>query len=197
VGFDVFGDAFRNMAGDVVSNVADRGVNAGSADSEDRVIVDIDTGSEGLEPGAATELASGLIEDFESRCHEWRIGLELLASFVFSPSWAANLASDFEDVADGPDWLRAGSGVDAESDDASAALKVEGAGGDEGLVVVGAAGVPAGIGIAFTYIGVPRDRMHFMRQQWGADLGWESRRRRVRFQRLTKVGPALQEKADK
>jgi hypothetical protein len=171
VGFDVFGDAFRNMAGDVVSNVADRGVNAGSADSEDRVIVDIDTGSEGLEPGAATELASGLIEDFESRCHEWRIGLELLASFVFSPSWAANLTADFEEIAAAADWFRAGSGVDPDSDDARVVLKVEGAGGAETLVVVGAAGVAAWIGIAFTYIGVPRHRMHSMRQQRRADLG--------------------------
>lgn len=46
-------------------------------------------------------------------------------------------------------------------DEASAALKLAAAGG---LATVEASGVAAGMGIAFTCIGVPRVRLHSMRQ---------------------------------
>ena len=50
-------------------------------------------------------------------------------------------------------------------DEASVALKLEGTGGeDEALVAVGGAGVAAGMRIASTCIGVPRFRLHSMRQ---------------------------------
>jgi len=69
-------------------------------------------------------------------------------------------------------------------DEASVALKLEGA--DDGdLVAVEAAGVAAGMGIASTCIGVPRVRLHSMRQCRQSVLGWEGKRRRVQFQRLT------------
>ena len=64
------------------------------------------------------------------------------------------------------------------------ALKLEGT-GDEGLVAVEAAGVAAGMRIASTCIGVPRVRLHSMRQWQGADLGWAGKRRWLQFQRLT------------
>jgi len=80
-----------------------------------------------------------------------------------TPAWAPTLEPDFATVATIAGRSGECSGADADSDEASVAPKLEGA-GDEGPVVVGAAGVAAGIGIAFTYIAVPRDRMHSIRQ---------------------------------
>ncbi len=97
----------------------------------------------------------------------------LVSSFALTPSGTLDLTPDFEDVTAAADWSSAGSGVEPDSDDASVAPKPDGD-GDEGLVAGCAANVTAEIGIAFTYIGVPRDRMHSMRQQRGASLGCES-----------------------
>lgn len=62
-------------------------------------------------------------------------------------------------------------------EEASAALKLDGWDGDDAgsLVAVGAAGAAAGMGIASTFIGVPRDRLHSMRQLRGVDLGMRRR----------------------
>lgn len=104
----------------------------------------------------------------------------LIIAPAFAPAFAQAFASDVEVVAsrDGPG---VSSGADLDMEVASLAPKLEGtddAGTDDagmkdgGRVAVKAAGVAAGMEIAFTCIAVPRVRLHSTRQ-------WRGVRRRL------------------
>ncbi len=185
------------MVGGLVGGVISDPVN--NVVSKDTVVVDKDVGSEGVVSGTVAvlvvDLASDITTDFEVRFNELRVGLELTPRFGTvlemdlespfgwsfetnvapdfvpdsAPTFAPNLESDLAVVVVVADWSPECSGAELDMEEASVALKLEEA-DDEGLAAVGAARVAAGMGIAFTCIGVPRVRLHSMRQ-------W----RRVRF----------------
>jgi hypothetical protein len=99
------------------------------------------------------------------------LGFASVFATIFSPTFAPVFASEVEVVA-GRDGLGVSSGADLEStDNAGTDDAVTNAGG---RVAVQAAGVAAGMGIAFTCIAVPRVRLHSTRQWRGV------RRRRGR-----------------
>ncbi len=110
------------------------------------------------------------------------LGFASVFATIFSPTFAPVFASEVEVVA-GRDGLGVSSGADLDMEVASLAPKLEStdnAGTDDavtnagGRVAVQAAGVAAGMGIAFTCIAVPRVRLHSTRQWRGV------RRRRGR-----------------
>jgi hypothetical protein len=163
----------------------------------DKFVVSTGIGSAGEAAGAVadfasdfisdfgSDLASALSTDFEFSSNELRVGpalparfgarlaLDLAAMFVsrfvFASTWAPNLEPDSAVVPDAADSSWEGSAA-LDMDEASVALKLVG-GDDAGSVVAGgAAGIATGMGIASTYIGAPRDRLHSTRQWRVADL---------------------------
>lgn len=130
-------------------------------------------------PRAAAELAAGLAPDFPAG---FEFGLnELRAEMELAPRLGAVLELDLElmfvsalETNPAPDSMpdfalvfsSVCSGVALDMDEASVALKLGGA-DDGGLAAAEAVCVAAGMRIASTYIGVPRVRLHSMRQ-WRA-----------------------------
>lgn len=116
--------------------------------------------------GTGADLVAGLAADFGIGFGELRLGVE--APVGFGATLGLGLESDF---AAGADCFWKCSGSALEMDEASFAPKLDGMDDDGKWIEAGATGAATGMRVASTRIGVPRVRLHSMRQLREVRLG--------------------------